>query len=735
MNQRNRWLRKASRSVLPYAETIRMIRDWEVRTAADVELKSALSETHGLTDPRRLALITEVIRRLTGLELFDSQLSAAISILNGNIAELPTGEGKTLSAVVAAISCGLENQQVHVMTFNDYLAERDWNETREIYRFCGLDTGRVLSGMAREARRLQYGCQVVYITAREAGFDYLREFLCLRPHELLRLKFQRAIIDEADSILLDEAGMPLVLAVRTGEESAQLCEIGRAVRSLSEGSVAVQESNGVAYLTETGIREMERLLGLRELYGEENRQLLCLTNLALEARFLLKRDRDYIVREDRVQLVEDCTGRRASKHRYPNLLQGAVEEKEGVPITGQTRVLHSMTLRNFLLQYGSLSGMTGTASSAKGELMESYGLAVDLIPPHRPCVRQDHEDRVFETKGEMLDALTEETVLRHRRGQPVLIGTGSVEESERVSRLLWERGVAHQVLNAKNDREEAALIAQAGRLGAVTVSTAMAGRGVDIRLGGSGQEERPEVLKAGGLSVLGCGRAESLRIDCQLQGRAGRQGDPGESRFFVSSEDPLFSGETLAFPFSAEQVRRLQHRVECRNADQRAILAKYSFLTDQQRRIIEHKRLEALLHSEGGIAYRLSEQGIARRLYLKAVNLRWPQYLESMEAVRDGIHLTLIGGRSPIDEYHKLAIKAFAEMEEDIRKDVSRGLRLYAREPLRLERELREAERRNDITGNGSICLTYQINENKSQFTRLPDFLREWIFGGNKGTI
>lgn len=432
------------------------------------------------------AVIREVAARTMSMRPYDVQMLAAFAMYDGKCVEMQTGEGKTLAAAVVVSLRALSGRGVHVLTFNDYLAKRDAEWMGPLYRFLGLSVGFVVQGLSREERHAAYGCDITYVTAKEAGFDFLRDQLCGKPELRVQRGFHFALVDEADSILIDEARIPLVIATEAEKDETDLYQIVELIRPLKQGiHFEIKSSGRNISLTDAGVRLMERQLGVTELHSEANMHLLARINLALQAEVLLKRDIDYLVRNDAIELIDEFTGRVAENRKWPGGLQAALEAKEGVKIQPQGRVLNSITLHHFVENYAGLAGMTGTASEATDELDEFYRLKVVIVPPNRPCIRVDHQDLIFATKNAKLTALVQEIRTQNLSGRPVLIGTASVEESEMLARELVEVAVPCRVLNAAHDHFEAEIIAEAGTLGAVTISTNMAGRGTDICLGGT----------------------------------------------------------------------------------------------------------------------------------------------------------------------------------------------------------------------------------------------------------
>ncbi|MEN6561082.1 MAG: accessory Sec system translocase SecA2 [Acidobacteriota bacterium] len=657
------------------------------------------------------ALAVEAARRAVGLAAHDVQVVAALAMADGNVAQLPTGEGKTLAAVFAAAFFALSGRPVHVLTFNDYLARRDAAWMGPAYRLLGLSVGAVQEGQDKPAKRTAYACDVAYATAKEAGFDYLRDRLALEPDELVHRPFAAAILDEADSILIDEARIPLVISGTAAAAAADASRLASIVRGLERGrDFETDAANASVFPTDAGLRRVESLLGRGDLFAAGNETLLAAVHCALHAQVLLERDVDYVVRGGRVEIVDEFTGRVMDKRHWPDGLQAAVEAKEGVDRGAGSRILGSITLQHFFRLYPTLCGMTATAAPSARELREFYGMGVVVVPPHRPCVRRDLADVVFSHKAAKVAALVREIAGARASGRPVLVGTASVRESEELAAALAAAGLACNVLNAKNDEAEAEIVARAGAPGALTISTNMAGRGTDIRLGGPDERERDRVAALGGLYVIGTNRHESRRIDDQLRGRAGRQGDPGSSRFFISLEDDVFERYGLAgrlfarhglerqnAPVESGLLRRDilhgQRVIEGRNLDIRRALWDYSTLAETQRRIVAGWRDAAFGPAgedpegapfptspelrEAGAA-RLGAEAFdraARRAALVQIDAVWADHLAWLADLREGIHLVSIGRLEPLLEYQKAATDAFLGLEGRIRDAIETTLR------------------------------------------------------------
>ncbi len=710
MNIRNIFARATANPVVTdlrdYWKAVEEIKRIDLTGASAEELKarfSALREKAS-DSPERVAedvfpIVREASRRAAGLDPFDVQMIAGLAMVPGGIAELPTGEGKTLAAVFPACLHALAGRGVHVLTFNDYLARRDAAWMGPIYRLLGLSVGCAQEGMAPAAKRAAYAADVTYATAKEAGFDYLRDGIAYAESDLVHRPFHCALIDEADSILIDEARIPLVISGLEDRASWDTRHISTLVRQLDEGrDFATDAERRNIYLTDAGIARVETLLGGARLYQEGNQTLLEAVNCALHAEALLKRDVDYIVRDGRIEIVDEFTGRVVAKRHWPDGLQAAVEAKEDLSRKSEGRILGSVTLQHFFRLYPRLAGMTATARSAADELKEFYGLKVTIVPPHTPSRRVDAEDAVFTHRAAKTTALVAEIHAARDAGRPVLVGTASVRESEELAAALRAADVEGTVLNAKNDELEAGIIADAGRPGAVTISTNMAGRGTDIKLGGADEIDRSAAVEKGGLYVIGTNRHESLRIDRQLRGRAGRQGDPGSTRFFISLEDDLFvrygvaarlvkryrlrpqEGELASGPLRTE-IGHVQRVIEGQNFDIRRSLTKFTSLVDLQRRIIKERRettllgtapgilaeKEPALHEEGRARFgagRLAE--IERRATLFHIDRLWSDHLAWVQDTRESIHLVSLGGKTPVDEFQKSATEVFLELERSI---------------------------------------------------------------------
>lgn len=628
------------------------------RNLSDDELRETGARADDL--PTLFAVVAEVAYRMLGEQMFDVQLKGALALARGSIAEMQTGEGKTLAAVPAIVWHARSHQGVHVMTVNDYLAQRDAQWMREIYGHLGLSVGFVRQAMTAGERRAAYACDVTYATPNEIGFDFLRDQLALHVSEQVHRAFSIAVIDEADSILIDEARIPLVIAGGSTAEGAMAFVAERVVGNLIPcAHYTFDESGRNVGLTDLGVGAVEAALQCGNLYDERNLRLLSAVQDALHAHALLRRDVDYIVRNGVIEIVDEFKGRIAEDRRWPAGLHTAVEVKENVKPKEQGQILGSITLQHLVALYRQVCGMTGTAITQAGELKSIYGLTVEQIPTNRPVIRNDYPDVLFRTRQEKERAVLTEIRAAHCQGQPVLVGTASVAESERLSALL--RDIPHEVLNAKDDAREAAIIAKAGERDAVTISTNMAGRGTDIRLG-------PGVAELGGLSVIGTNKHESSRIDNQLRGRAGRQGDPGCSRFFVSLEDDLMIRYGDLRPQYRHDPSVIQRLVEGQHLDMRIFLQKYEIPLEGQRNLIQTRR-QAILDGTLACASELE-----RLITLRVIDDLWADYLASVADYPAGVHWLSLGGRDPHHEYLRQIHQWFPEMEGSIPEEIEKRL-------------------------------------------------------------
>ncbi len=673
--------------------------------AADLRVRARAGDDPGELQAPLFALVREAAARTVGLRHFDVQVVAALALAQGRVVEMQTGEGKTLAAVMPAALHALSGRGVHVLTFNDYLAHRDAEWMGPIYRMLGLSVGAVRQGMGPADRRRAYATDITYVTAKEAGFDHLRDLRATHPDDVVHRPFHMALVDEADSLLVDEARVPMVIAGRAEPRESRARRLASVAAGLAPGvDFDTDEYGRSVELTEAGFARVEAELGVPSLHDAEHYPLLTELNCALHARILLRRDVDYLVRDGRIGMIDEFTGRVVADRHWPDGLQAALEAKEGVEPDVDGEILGSMPLWHYLRGYPFLCGMTGTAQDAATELEELYGLETVVVPPHRPMIRVDRPDVVFTHREAKERALVDEIRRVHARGRPVLVGTLTVAESERLAGRLRDEGVACEVLNAKNDAAEARLVARAGRQGAVTISTNMAGRGTDIRLGGADEAERDRVVALGGLYVIGTNRHESRRIDLQLRGRAGRQGDPGETRFFVSLEDDLLVRHgirdlvparfmparqegPLDHPVIRREIARAQRIVEGQNHEIRRTLSRYSEIVEQQRRRLMDRR-QALLH--GSVAPEVwrdapgryhalvdacGEEPVRRAevaATLHHLDRAWAEHLARCADLREGIHLVQLGQQDPLKRFTDEVVDLYERMEVEM-DDAVRG--------------------------------------------------------------
>ncbi len=695
---------KVAQQVCQLGDEFRTLSDEQLKTQF-VELKQRIAENGtGPYIAAFFALICEVAHRTVDMKPYDVQIIAALALNQGKMVEMQTGEGKTLAAVAPACLHAIADRGVHILTFNDYLAERDANWMGPIYEFIGFRVGYVAQAMPTEQRRSAYACDITYVTAKEVGFDYLRDRLCTDVKDQVQRGFHFAIVDEADSMLIDEARIPLVIAGEDSQENEDLHRFADHIRQLTpEVHYSIQQGMRNVSFNAAGLDLLQQQCNCGDLFDESNIDLLTRLNLALQAETLLKRNVDYIVREGRVELIDEFTGRVAENRRWPYGLQAAIEAKEKLEVQPQGRILKSITLQHFLDHYERLSGMTGTARAAAIEIYEFYDLKTVVIPPNRPCIRIDQEDVVFASKQDKHAAVIQEIRIHHATGRPILVGTASVEESELLARQLRQSDIVCRVLNAKNDHAEAQIVADAGAPDAVTISTNMAGRGTDIILGGRDGMNRDRVVKLGGLYVIGTNRHESRRIDDQLRGRAGRQGDPGESRFFVSAEDDLLfrcgigqldidmsqfeNGKPIEDPRVGRRIERIQRFVEAESLEIRRTLRMYTKCIEQHRQQMQHQRqqllegvqqdsllmladaelYESLTQRYGQALVRDAERSVA----IYHIDDCWADHLQLCSEIRNSIHLASIGGYNAFDEFNKRVNESFRGFNQRVQKKVA----------------------------------------------------------------
>ena len=573
------------------------------------KFRDRLTEGETLDDilPEAFAVVREASRRILGMRHFDVQMMGGICLHEGKIAEMRTGEGKTLVATLPTYLNALTGKGVHIVTVNDYLAKRDSIEMGRLYNFLGLSVGLVRHDMDFPERKYAYSCDITFGTNNEFGFDYLRDNMVVDMKQMVQRELNYAIVDEVDSILVDEARTPLIISGPGTKPTETYVRMAKAVNVLQEGvDYTVDEKAKTVAPADTAIPKIEKALGIKNMYDPENMEMSHCFMAALRAKALMKRDRDYVVKDGEIIIVDEFTGRLMQGRRYSDGLHQAIEAKEGLEVQRESQTLASITFQNYFRMYNKLSGMTGTAKTEEDEFLKIYKLPVIVIPTNRPIARIDHPDVIYKTKRAKYKAVANDVEAIHQKGQPVLIGTTSITQSEELSRILSQRNIPHNVLNAKFHEQEAEIIADAGQKSAVTIATNMAGRGTDIKLG----EGVPEL---GGLFIVGTERHESRRIDNQLRGRAGRQGDPGESRFYLSLEDDLlrlFGSDNIAHimdrlgmgeddPIEHKLITRsienAQKKVEGRNFDMRKHVLEYDDVMNQQREVIYGERRKVLL--------------------------------------------------------------------------------------------------------------------------------------------
>lgn len=641
-----------------------------------------------------LAILSIAATRTLGMTPFPVQLQAVLRLLEGDVIQMATGEGKTLVGAMANTGFGLMGKRVHSVTVNDYLAARDAEWMGPLVKFFGLTVAAVTESMTTDERRKAYKANIVYAPVNEIGFDVLRDQLITDRADAVQHGADVALIDEADSVLVDEALVPLVLA---GNEpgTAPGGRITDLVRRLKKNQHYVVDEDGRnASLTDVGARLLERQLGITSLYDDEHvGSTLVQVNLALHAHALLTRDVHYIVRDGKVALIDASKGRVADLQRWPDGVQAAVEAKEGLAVTEGGRILDTITLQALMHRYPMVCGMTGTAVEATDQLRSFYDLRVSVIDRNEPLQRFDEADRVYATIRDKNRAIIDEIKAIHDTGQPVLVGTQDVAESEALAEALREYDIDVNVLNAKNDAEEARIIAEAGDIGRVTVSTQMAGRGTDIKLGGADENDHDAVVKLGGLAVIGTSRHRTARLDNQLRGRAGRQGDPGLALFFVSLEDDVVvvggAGEEVTARPAADgsiESKRIRDWIEhCQRVTEGQLLEihsqtwKYNKLLADQRDIIDKRRAELLdtdrawqeIFERSARATLLDKElprdtlvRAAREIMLYHLDLGWSDHLAFMDDVRESIHLRAIARETPIDEFHRIAVREFKELAQ-----------------------------------------------------------------------
>ncbi len=744
--------------------------------------------------PEAFAAVREAAKRTLGQRHFDVQMLGGIAMFNGGIAEMKTGEGKTLVATLPAYLAALEGKGVHVVTVNDYLSRRDASWMGQIYHALGMSVGvlndqasylydeshtskdedkerdetgsfHVVYDLLRPVSKKEaYLADITYGTNSQFGFDYLRDNLVYDSDRLVQREYNFAIVDEIDSILIDEARTPLIISGNTGNAGDLYVRFAKIASSLEEeGDYVVDEKLKAISLTDQGISKAEKSLGIENIYTEGGIKYVHHLETAVKAKALYHKDKEYVVRDDEVVIVDAFTGRLQPGRRWSEGLHQAIEAKEGVRIKEESRTYASITYQNFFRMYKRLSGMTGTALTSKEEFYKVYGLETYVIPTNKPVARLDHQDLIFQSHAGKMKAVAKKVKELAAKGQPVLIGTVSIEHNELLSEFLKNEGVRHEVLNAKNHEREAEIIAQAGKKGSVTIATNMAGRGVDIKLGGnpSSSEEYEEVKSLGGLFVLGTERHDARRIDNQLRGRSGRQGDPGETQFFVSLEDSLMrifavdaikkmmgrfnipEDEPIENKLITNSLEKAQEKIEGFNFDARKHVLEFDNVLNFQRKIIYERRRSVLTGGEGEIKdylaavtldleseikdkleKKLGEIGsfspviteAMRRVILQTIDMFWVDHLEMMEYLRGSVNLRAYGQRDPLIEYKKEGLRFFREMEGSIGRQVAEVIVAIDMEALSLVKAapIEEEAKKVGHDERSEAVLTPDIGRNDS---------------------
>ncbi len=719
----------------------------DTRNISEIEQLAKSGGAEGSSVNEVFSRVYCAVQETLGITPYAEQLEAALALSGHNMVQMQTGEGKTLSAVFAACHEALSGGRTMILTFNDYLAKRDYEWMKPVYDKMGVSLGCVTTDTPREQRRELYSRQVVYLTAKEAGFDYLRDFVCFEPSEMVfpeKLNF--AIVDEADSIMIDEARIPLVIAGDIeSHDDGTTAEVYEKVSGLGEDDYGIDDDSRNVYLTDEGADKVEEIFGC-DIYGEESAGLLAKICACIKARVMLQEDKDYIVKDNAVLLVDEFTGRAAPGRVFPGDLQAAVEAKHGLKITSRGRIMGNIALQYFLRLFPKIAGMTGTAEQSGEEFDTIYGLPTKKVPTRLPCRRTDHPMELYYDADEKRMAAVRAIQEAHGINRPVLVGTGSIGESEQLAEELTKLNIPCAVLNAKNDEAEAEIISRAGEPGAVTISTNMAGRGVDIKLGGADCHAKEAVEQAGGLLVIATAMRESSRITQQLRGRAGRQGDVGESRFLVALDDEIMTRNDLRslagrhYPAQKvsgaiedkallKEAERVQRISEGDTFDERVNLMKYTLIGEKHRSMTFEKRTALLsgeYHSDlwqktapaqwEKAAELLGESAAQSKqdLVLAALlNEFWCDYLDYTAYLREGIHLTQIAGRDPAEEYNIACEEYYNSAAESL--------------PERM------AEKLEDMLSSGSPeeyqppmptrTYTYLLNDTGEEFKRKPILL------------
>lgn len=725
--------------------------------------------------PEAFAVVREASRRTLGERHFDVQLIGGMILHKGNIAEMRTGEGKTLVATLPAYLNALTGKGVHIVTVNDYLSRRDAVWMGQIYSFLGLSVGilnhdqsflydpkhkeldeerdelgafKVVHEFLRPCSRQEaYRADITYGTNNEYGFDYLRDNIEHAVNDIRQREYNYAIVDEVDSILIDEARTPLIISMPTVDSENLYGTFANIARNLQkDADYKVDEKFKQITLTDEGISKAEKALGVDNIYTDKGVKYVHHLETAVRAKALFNRDKEYVVRDGEIIIVDEFTGRLQPGRRWSEGLHQAVEAKEGVEVQKESRTYASITFQNYFRLYKKLAGMTGTALTSGEEFYKVYGTDTIAVPTNRAIARKDHNDLIFQNENGKFKALAREVKERHAKGQPVLIGTVSIEKNEVLSAYLSREGIPHNILNAKNHEKEGEIIAQAGKFGAVTVATNMAGRGVDIKLGGVpfNQENYERVKSLGGLVVIGTERHEARRIDNQLRGRAGRQGDPGETQFYVSLEDTLMrvfasdmikkmmgrfgiaEDEPIQNYLITRSLEKAQEKIEGFNFDARKHVLEYDDVLNHQRKTVYERRRKILLGDKKAIEEKIAEMfegdeevnkilgdkknligedefySALRRLFLQGIDMFWVEHLEMMDYTRSSVNLRAYGQRDPLVEYKKEGLRLFKEMEFAIKEEIARLIpHIGAGMFLKEEEKLREMEKKVTLVGGG----------------------------------
>ncbi len=672
-------------------------------TGSTEKFRERLKNGETLDDilPEAFAVAREASRRVLGMRHFDVQLIGGMCLHEGKIAEMKTGEGKTLVATLPVYLNALSGKGVHVVTVNDYLAKRDSEWMGRLYFFLGLSVGLIIHDMDFPERKYSYGCDVTFGTNNEFGFDYLRDNMVVHQEQMVQRPLHYAIVDEVDSILIDEARTPLIISGPGAKSTEMYAIMARAVANLKEGEdYTVDEKQKTVSPSDSVIPKMEQRLGITNLYAPENIELSHCFNAALRAKALMKRDRDYVVRDDEIIIVDEFTGRLMTGRRYSDGLHQAIEAKEGVKIRRESQTLATITFQNYFRMYEKLAGMTGTAKTEEDEFLKIYKLPVIVVPTNKPVRRVDHPDVIYKNKRAKYKAVGQFVEEIHAKGQPILIGTTSITQSEELSAILRKRGIPHNVLNAKYHEKEAQIVADAGQRDAVTIATNMAGRGTDIKLGDG-------VPELGGLFIIGTERHESRRIDNQLRGRSGRQGDPGESRFFLSLEDDLMrlfasdnvakimdklgmdEDEPIEHSLITKSIEHAQKKVEARNFDIRKHVLEYDDVMNQQREVIYGERRKIL----AGDNLRENIVGMVNHIIKAELNQYaneklYPEEWQLSEIIKDAEQIYAEPGQLKLDALEKMSRDELKEHLEKIAAD-----NYKKREDVFGEETMRELER------------------------------------------